>query len=893
MAIWPFGRKSKKTANADDAPMAATRSATAPDVARKTTAAEVSDVGVPTLRRRPSRRESQKRPRSTSRKLSKANAPSIRNAERVEAIPPIPVLPDERRKQLNERSGANKSNQQSALTTVPLDRGDIPSYYFQNAASSSSLQPEHFNVIRQPPTLQQKPSMNDYSLSRRKSSKRKADDRAREQEIKAMSSPIPIPKRPTSYQTSPLARDSRQIPGGMNRNLERPLSEVSLPMAESMQSQMSGTPDQHAFKVSALDALSPRPTIRYSGNPRSPAGSVGPSRTSTRKDKQLVIPEETINSRKRIDDLADEMDAGSLRELMERDRRRHEKRRRSEHEKLQRKLERKAAKQREREGQEAEKAEEVMGLGLETGDESTTPKIADPPVETPQEARVKTPESWLHDPSREQVSLDNPFHDPIAGGSTSHLEDMTPIEERDVPVLETAKAIRMSSASMSPPTSPSRHAHEPSNLSQFSELAQASSLDMVEKLEPGRRDSDMSNRFSTSWRSIFRRSDTRLKRDSADRGRVTTPSEFSNTSRESVRAQMPPSAFARIPTARSTTPKRAGISRFREDLPELPISPPDSRIQSPGAESPSPLLPTSEPYGTDIAAELAADETKRLSDIHPAYREEVALSRHASLRANSPEGPNAANLSQSLASVDSEGSWLTGRPVKRLSHPQPLRESTGSLGQRMEELTGSDEEIPGTPEEQKYMGTLTPAPMERPTIPQRKRPFLSRGSGVGSDDEDDSPLHPAPVAHLEDEGTWHGAIGKHPTIVRQGPGPRAKSREGLLNDFQAAGAIQTSGGDLSPSQSQSQGSSPSADSPDSPEGGLMIQRATSVDFGKGHARHISAGSARLLNLPPRSSQEMKRMSAASSSERSPLGASSYPASPQLPSTAKSENDEVD
>jgi hypothetical protein len=108
-------------------------------------------------------------------------------------------------------------------------------------------------------------------------------------------------------------------------------------------------------------------------------------------------------------------------------------------------------------------------------------------------------------------------------------------------------------------------------------------------------------------------------------------------------------------------------------------------------------------------------------------------------------------------------------------------------------------------------------------------------------------------------------VGKHPTIVRQGP--RAKSREGLLDDFQAA--------------EDSVGSSPSGESPvghpfedqtTAPDNSL-IYRATSVDLGKGHARHISAGSARLLDLPPRSSGELKRFSTASG-ERSPLGVSS-------------------
>lgn len=870
MAIWPFGRKSKKTSHADDQARPPAKDMP-PEGSRRELVQEASDRSVPTLGRRLSRKESQKRARSASRKLSKTNAPSYRNVDKEDAIPPIPALPEERRNELNEKSGANKSNQRYPASR---DRGDVPSYYFQNPMSASSLQPEKFTAIRQPPTLQGKRSANDQNLPRRKSSKRKADDHAREQEVKAMSSPIPIPRRLTSHQSGLLARDSKKIPGGMNRNLERPLSDVSLPLPESMKSQMSVVSDQHAFKISAFDALSPRPTIRYSGNPRrSPPGSSRPSRTSTRKEKQPVIPEESAESRRRIDDLADEMDAGSLRELMERDWKRHEKQRRSEHERLQRRLQRRADKQKEREAKVegdvgvGPKDQGLENVGLGIGETSTEPNRATTVAAPTREEKTKTPDSWLHDPSKEQLSLANPFHDPVVEATASHLEEATPTEERDEPILGGAKGTRLSSASMSPPVSPTRHAHEPSNLSQFSELASSTTPDYSEKAEGDHhRDSDPSVRFST-WKSIFRRSDTRAKRDSTDRGRVT-PSEFSNTSRESFARQMPPSAFTRIPRARSGTPIRTQ-SRFKEDLPELPISPPDSRMQSPEGTGLAGLSDIPGSRGTDVAG----GDGQPLSDIHPAYREEVALSRHASLRATSPEVPNSATLSQSLASVDSEGSWLTGRPVKRSSQPQPLRESAGSFDRPLHELGGSDEEddIPGTPDEQKYMGRLTPAPSEgpvaldAPAVPQRRRPYMNPPAGLAGDSDDESSLHRAAMASAQEEGTWHGAVGKHPTIVRHGPGPRARSREGLLNDFQTAAV-------------ESNDSSPSGDSPVGPDS-AFIQRATSVDLGKGHARHISAGSARLLNLPPRSSNDLKRFSA-SSGERSTVGASAQP-SPRL------------
>ena len=886
MAFWPFGRKSRKLKQSEDRAMAATKTPS-PEPPRRAPTQEQSDRSVATLGRKPSRKESQARRRASSGKLQKSTHSSKQNSEKADVIPAVPAIPHAHRQdELNEKGGANKSNQQ--FSHPPEDRGNIPSYYYQNPMSATSLQPEKFSVIQPPPTLNGKRGANDQGgIMRRKSSKRKADDHAREQEIKTMSSPISIPKRPASHNPGILARDSRKIPGGMNRNLDRPISDVSLPMAESMQSALSVASDQHGFKISAFDALSPRPTIRYSDNPRSASNSLRPSRTSTRKDKHPVILEEATRSKKRVDDLADDMDAGSIRELMEREQRRLEKKRKTEHEKLQRRLQRRADKQKQREGREGEidngdnnrgaREEEDTGLGI--GGASTTPDAATTLQEPTREQAVRTPESWLKDPSREHLPIEDPFHDPIVGASTSHLENPTPEpDDRDDAVLETARAVRLSTASMSPPSSPIRHIQEPSNLSQYSELAPAAdTLDTPEPLDPDhRRDSDTSARFSTSWRNMFRRSDTKAKRGSTDRGRVA-PSEFSNTSKESVHRQMPPSAFTRIPRARSGTPIRTQ-SRFKEDLPELPISPPDSRVQSPemSRQSPLPEIPGSR--GTDIVGATAASG-QPLADIHPAFREEVALSRHASLRgrANSPEGPPSGMLSQSLASVDSEGSWLTGKPVKRLSQPQPLRESAGSLPEIDQELGRSDDDLAGTPEEEKYMGSLTPARDEAPPrIPERRRPFMGPMARLGGDSDDESVFHPAPAAIAREEGTWHGAVGKHPTIVRQGPGRRARSKEGLLNDFQNA--------------EESGDSSPSGDSPVSPENTFSsIQRATSVDLGKGHARHISAGSARLLNLPPRSSADLKRLSA-SSGERSPLSGTSAMPSPRLGNPSESDVD---
>ena len=861
MAIWPFGRRSKKkTASTDKSPRAPT--AKPPEGSARDRASEASDVNSSTAGGKPGRKSSQRR---SSRKLTKVPQSKMKDPEKIEKIETALTFTQPN---LKRQPGKNEKPETRQLSTPSKGRADVPSYYFQNPASLTSLQPENFTAFPLPPTLRAKKHTNDSNFLRRKSSKRKAEDQAREQEIKAMSSPIPIPKRPGSRGAAGL-RDSRRGFNSSTRNLQRPLSEVSLPLPESIKSTMSVVSDSHGFRVSALDALAPRPTIRYFESPRNKevgSGTFGPVRTATKKERQALPPaEDGLKPNQRIAHLADDLDAGSIRELMDRDQRRSERNRRAEQEKLQRKLQRKADSQRATEAADEERvdgpskeniapvAREIQGLGLEgfTSPTEAAVGLNHSPV---RDQGTATPESWSKGQSRPDMVLGN-----VSNGRVGIVAP----DERTEPILETAKVVRLSQASLSPPFPAKQAYQEPSSLSLLADLGTWSPPG-VQGQETSRRESDMSGRLSNNWASIFRRSGTRRKESPTDRGRLS-PSEFSNTSRESfTRPTASPSAFARIPPARSGTPVRTQ-SRFKEDLPEHPLSPPDSRMQSPEALDQDPQK-RSDPRGrdgSDLIGKSAISDPQML-DIHPAFRDEILLNRNQPGSYPSPEIPSSAILSQSLASVDSEGSWLTGRPMKRTSPTfhTPLRGSASSL-QRSRDVGASDDEVGDGQEE---MSRVTPEVGERSKgDPTKTYRYLSGSAGsggsdvIGGDSDDDMAFDSEPPAIPLDEGKWHRAVGKHPTIVRQGA--IAKSREGLLDDFQAAEDSVES----SPSGDSPMGH-PFEDQPTPPE----IYRAKSVDLGKGHARHMSAGSARLLDLPPRSSVELKRLSTASG-ERSPRG----------------------
>jgi hypothetical protein len=785
------------------------------------------------------------------------------------------------------------------------ERGSSSSMYHQNPASRSSIGPENFSVVRTPPTLRRRVDQDPF-LPRHKSSKRKAEEHAREREVRAMSSPIPIPKRSHTQPQGLLQKETKIIPGDMNRHFERPRSQVSLPLPESF-SEMNETIDQHSFKVSAFAVLSPRPTIKYSGSSRvAPPRSTTQSRASARQ----LIAEEEVTPKKRIDDLADDLDSGGLRELLERDKRRREKKREGDKVKLHRKLQRRAERQREDDQPRTQGIEPRPstpkgkgrrvdeGLGIDT-EMSTSPPVPESSERVGQEGMRET-SSPLPLTATERAAADDPFVDaPRASSSRmrttedneneatqpvvdpfSHPEDdhtelphqptadpflhpeeqenvlprdsAEPVsgerdEEPDLPGRSPLRNAEIADPSiqvmLSPPTSPEQASMEPKNFSQSKTEQRGELPEVIRSRDADRRDSDQSAQTNT-WATFFKRGGRR-KRSSTDRGR-DTPSEFSNTSRESFSRQqppplVPPRSFRRSGSGTLTTPQRTR-SKFREDLPELPISPPDSRMQSPefapahhgttitqlGPNEPT--LPPSHPAdGRSLATSSSVPTLDR-------SRQEDQLSQQRSM--DFPAADTAPPvLSQSLASVDSEGSWLSGKPVKRSSGPMghPLRQSQSSLSQPLAAAASETEENDVADDE--YFHRLTPAPeaARRSSSASVMRKASSTVINLAGEGEGSPELEVPPLPDRAEE-TWHGSVGKQATIVRQTS--RAKSKEGLLNEF-LADELSSPEDEASPIDFET----PAEEFQDSP-----LMRAQSVDYGKGHARHISAGSARLLDI---------------------------------------------
>ncbi|ORY18291.1 hypothetical protein BCR34DRAFT_596235 [Clohesyomyces aquaticus] len=746
------------------------------------------------------------------------------------------------------------------LRPVTNEHG-IP-YNFQTNSHSSLPTAKERGKLQRPQSLRKR-SAHESALTRRKSSKKRKNDHVREEEIRAMSMPLPQ-KRPAGYSSGGmLRRESKKHKG----------SNISLPTHDSIHSSMSGGSEGHAFRVTALDMFSPRPKIRYSTqyyySGSGPSPTSNHSKNEPRKER-IARGKDTEDGKrsKTIDDLADTLDAGALREILERDQRRRERKRKADDEKLRRRLERRVEKQKagEQGGTPAtprKEARGVVGLGIER--DTSTPM---------EDVRPSTPAK----PQR----LDTTALSPPSVKDNSQLPTPmeTPVEE---PVVSDARAVRYSRASMASPPSSPVHTRGPSNISQMPELPseKATREVPVQSIEPGqdartsgplhpvestdtaatsqkpsgRRRSSEGRRMGvfTSW---FRRG----KRNSQDPN-APTPSEhsFSNTSRESMSRQplpahlvAPPPQPIQIRQHPSGVPHRT-MSKFREDLPEFPLSPPDSRVQSPEATT---------------ASAIAA---RRGSHLPSGIRVDSNNSPMTGSRTDSPVSPGVPAMpvmSQSLASVDSEGSWLSGKPLNRRSQKSHIRNSVGSgtTARQNEDFNASYEEL-GIPDDE-YFRRLTPQPDERRQSAQSGDVFARKPSSTAiatmdlpaESDDEEQPV-PTPAVRPsppEEENLVESSVGRKPTIVHRQP--RVKSTEALLSFFQA---------EKPAGENETQAASPDSPvDPDSPtsdnEPIVSLQRAQSVDLGKNHVRQLSAGSAKLLDIPAkRGSIDGKRSSTAS------------------------------
>ncbi|TLS28434.1 hypothetical protein PpBr36_01376 [Pyricularia pennisetigena] len=670
------------------------------------------------------------------------------------------------------------------------------------------------------PTLHPSKRDSGHLMSRKLTKRRKnSHDREREAELKAGRDFTPLRPATDAWSSGrPVGKETQRVKSGLTRGppweRERYNSDVSLPRASSIHSSLSSDSEQVSYRVSALDSLAPKPTLRYSAHPRwghrhHSAGSAPAGAAPQRRVLGAQIPEAILKAHKRVDDLADDLNASDLRELMERDKRRRERKREREQEKIEKRLARRA--ERERQALEAgvplpNLERGVLGReALVTGADQTSAVVTssrrrdteDPPSES-KGKRVA---------GRGEVS-EGVIDEPPVPAQAFHRVDSIPAEPASPAKVPQERTVPPTSRDTSPKTKGfvrSKKSHSKSSLSEQNQSQNSSATLKV---------SESSFKGPMSWISIFK----------WGRKRNPGPSSFSNTSRDSMSTSQPPSATTAtnitfIPPVASglasTVPKRTR-SRFREDLPELPRSPHESEIQPPPDR---PLPPTVKELPDAMPIPSAPiDIPKRRYDTPTSMLVDGA----------SPEPQQ----SMSLASIDSEASWLSGGRMRsnRLSSQMKQR-AHRSVEYGMPDPENNEDDSVGIADDE-YLNRVARRVSAADSLGWTRRG--STGDAVPSSDEDDG-------------ARWGSISGRKPSLTKPRSVDRIKSREGLLNTVSSV--------------NEEDYNDKEQDSPVSPSSiGADIHSATSVDLGKGNARRISAKSAILLDLSPRGSMDVKRVS---------------------------------
>ena len=721
MAIWPFGRKSKRHTIQVSA---AEASALQQSLDQEPPAA----VPEPTLGRKPPRRPSRRQ----------RNNNNNNNNNRF----------------LGNNDGADSTRGSArASTHRPLSSLD-----HRTSVEPDNAEPDHVPQLPLSRTgsLMRRYNQNGPNKLRRKLSKRKAHEIMREREIKMLSStPIDIPPRQAPVGSDYVLEHRRRRANG--RRMDRYHSDISLSMRDSAASSMSDISDPYTFKVNAFAALTPRPVVRYvEASPRVPtARSNNPPPSARFADKDrlqaLTMSEENLYySKRRVNELADSLDAGALRELLDRDRRRREKKQIDDQEKLQRKLKEQA------EAQQAEEARSAADEPQEVQPTEVVPESHDTvdvtvqhqdETDAPHEDTEHQSENFETEVDKRESMESAPATGYNEGGS-SREPKLAPR-----PSFAPSHDTGISRTTLSPSHSSVRRGLSSPSHSQTFGAGSTSDLSQ-------RRPSDTSGHRGSTISSLFRRGSSRLKRRYRERFQDSSP-EVSNASHESfyrVQTQSSPPPPVDIPTRSfipSGTVKRSH-SKFTEHFGEEPLSPPDSRLQSPDIPE---QVPESSLENEEEISMHGPVPTAGMDIVNPRRRHHQSWT--GSLEAGSDNIP----LSQSLASIDSEGSWMSGQFFRRMSQKpsSPVRTNLQSI-----DAESLDEAAD--------------------TLEEPRDSIDSGGANIDIMGEPEMDVDTTGTGASKAAETWHHSeAGRRPVVVN--PAARPKSTQGMLRSIPSLSPI--------------------------------------------------------------------------------------------------------
>ncbi|EKV10340.1 hypothetical protein PDIG_26080 [Penicillium digitatum PHI26] len=608
--------------------------------------------------------------------------------------------------------------------------------------------------------LRRKPSQNAHvpNKLRRKLSKRKANEIMREREIRMLSStPIDIPN------DNVLENRRRKANG---RRADRYLSDISLSIRNSATSSTSDISDPYTYKVNAFAVLTPRPVVHYVEAPRLQTARSGNPPSSSRQERErlqaLTTSEEDFYySKRRVNELADSLDAGALRELLDRDRRRREKKQVDDQERLRRKLQERADAQQ----AEEQKFQAATHVESEPGPQITQPEPSIAEVSEPEDvvlneetiaplvdeptAVAPRKESWLLQAFK---GSENPGRESRESSRVVGNVDDGSIRERRLvqrPSFAPSNDISMSRTTLSPSHSSLRHGINSPAQSQIG--GPSSTSDISRGVDSESRLSDTSGRRGNTITSLFRRGSSRLKRTYKERFHDNVL-EFSNASHESfykIQTQTsPPPSIAHPRILMPTGTVKRSQSKFTEHFGDEPLSLPDSRLQSP--DIPEEVLESSLERDETFLREPTPSPCVDIKNPNRSYHRSLASEGVDTEADNVP-------LSQSLASIDSEGSWMSGQFFRRMSQKpcSPAGSNLKFFGQdSVEAPADASEDVESMDEPRRLSSNILEPDLDPEVV----------------DGSDSYPTE-----------RWHNEVGRRAVVVN--PAFRPISTQGMLRGF--------------------------------------------------------------------------------------------------------------
>ncbi|SZE99530.1 unnamed protein product [Blumeria hordei] len=573
-----------------------------------------------------------------------------------------------------------------------------------------------------------------------------------------------------------------------------------------------------AYVLSSFDIFSARPTIKHVAKQTPLSCSASNIDDVEPERRQNIYSEEFQKFGSKIDNLADQLSAHELRELMDRDQKRKEKKKIAKIIETERRLaeERNNSSigdplSRQHDGAHSTTNDKDNGrLGeLNHGTGAVIPR---------QKSFVRFQKVGERQ-SRETFSIKP---ESLNRGSTPIDRLITNTSQGDSARMSTSRLSKAISEPVNTRTS-SRARNIPSQSSWVEKhskrmslchiLAQRKSTASTGPILPEKSvdaTPELSTKPPQSWTSFFKiRSRNK---------RAPSPKTFFATSRAS--APLETTNQFECSSKRSTPSiPRHTVSRFREDLPELPISPPDSRVQSLELKD-APIITRCSEQGEarvkdfQTRNEISMDIYRPQSSIN--RQSEILNGMHRVVDAPSPESNT---LSQSLASIDSEGSWLSGgrassRRNSRRAHQRSTNSSL-SLNRGYQDFHGSTDEIRIADDDNHFRISS----IDRESM-QYSLAWNHDQNGTFS------------------ENTKWGAVGRRPNFVYRCASAR-RSKEGCLNEFEEEESIQQSSVNRIEKRLNSYPTHRTSE--------LGLYRAVSLDMGQKQSQNWRAGNARFLD----------------------------------------------